>query len=68
MMGCMKLEEEKTRKCGWVYRLFGSRTISRDIGELECICGGVLKSWNGAVIWSKELIKDVERGDTPSAE
>jgi hypothetical protein len=63
MMGLMNLEEEKTCKCGRVYRLSGSRIIVRDSDELECVCGEVLKRWSGAVIWTKTLTKDVVAGE-----
>lgn len=45
-------------KCGAIYKLFKIKTIMRDKDSEECdICDTTLISWNGAVMYTTELIK-----------
>lgn len=43
--------------CGAEYELVGKSQIMRDDDYLSCECGEELHRWNGAVIYSKKLIR-----------
>lgn len=52
-------------ECGRVWRLTKIKVIVRDKGHVTCICGKVLKEWNGEHVWTGttwmgSLIRDLK--------
>ncbi len=47
------------KKCGRVWYLTKHSLIQRDPDSVECRCGETLHSWNGAVMYTAELIKPI---------
>lgn len=48
-------------ECGAVYREKEHKLIVRDRDSAKCrLCGEILKEWNGAVMYSYDLVSEPE--------
>ena len=52
------VSEKICEGCGARYKVERFDLTMRDKGTINCKCGEKLQSWNGAVFYSAELIKD----------
>lgn len=52
--------DEVKCKCGRVYEEKRMRLPVRDVDSWSCVCGEVLREWNGGVCFSYRLIRDIE--------
>ena len=48
---------EICNKCGAEYEVNKIKLPMRDKDKEYCICGNLLRSWNGAEMWEYKLIK-----------
>lgn len=48
-----------TCKCGRVYEEKEVKLPARDGDSFSCVCGEVLREWNGGVCYIHRLVKDV---------
>jgi len=53
-------------KCGAKYELREHKIITRDKDSIECFkCDTTLRKWNGAVMYTIELIEDDKNKNPP---
>jgi hypothetical protein len=50
--------------CGRGWRLIGQRLISPDKDSIHCICGALLKQWNGANTWVETLVEGLPEDES----
>lgn len=51
--------DEVKCKCGRVYKETRKRLPVRDVDSWSCVCGEILREWNGGVCFSYHLIRDI---------
>lgn len=57
--GFLKMDEVRC-KCGRVYEEKRMRLPVRDVDSWSCVCGEVLREWNGGVCFGYRLIRDIK--------
>jgi hypothetical protein len=64
----MEASKVETCECGLAWSLVKIKTIMRDSGSFQCICGKELIRWNGDHMWTGFVIpKQVKKQKQPPA-